>query len=1261
MDRTGHGLALEEELTASPRRAGRERMPRDLLGLLVVVAATVPGPGALAQDPARQGKVSFRAQVAPILVKKCLGCHSDRKASGALSMTTFAALKRGGKTAGDTILEPGDPDSSYLIEAIRPGASPRMPYKLPALAEGEIGVLVRWVSEGARFDGESVTETTLASLVDIVADLPKVALKVPAGDPVASIAFGPDGRYLAVAIGRQVELHDASAGKLAATLGDHPGPVTSVGFTPDGVSLIAAGGRASQFGFFTVWDMVKRQRRSSARGHTDSILAAAVAPDGKTLATAGYDKQILIWDLAKAKVVRPLKEHSDAVYGLAFAPGGKTLASCAADRTVKLWDWTTGKRAASLSESTAELYSVVFAPDGSRVLAAGVDRSIRIWGLRGGEGRLERSVFAHAAPIVRLAISADGTTLASSAEDRTVRLWQLDTMTPEEITPAPADWVQALAFSPDGRRLALGRYDGQVSLWARAARKLELVLRTPPAAKSASPPRLIRNASLNPPEPRGSVRGKRVRVSLTGESVGQATAVIIPESGMSAMMVPGAQPEKNRLEIDLTIAPTARAGLHAIGVITPLGVPRMQTFAVAADPEVAELEPNDRLEQLKVKPTALPATLLGKLERPGDVDLLPFEAKAGQELVFQVVARSLGSQLRPSLAVLDRQGNTLIHSSAAGAAIDPVVTYKVRANEVLMLRVTDADYGGSGGHFYRIAAGELPYVRSVFPLGVKRDGTAKIEVAGTNLEGVKDVSLPVGVASAAGTVLGVPVALASGKQPISTRMVVVADGPQVIEQESNDEWSSGNELAVPGGISGHIGHDGDIDYYRFRARKGERLIVELYGRRLGSPIDSVIEVLDRAGQPIPRAILRPIDQTEMAFRDHPSSSAGIRLTRWGNLAVNDYILFGRELGRIQALPRNPDDDSVFWNQQGQRLGMLETTPEDHPMGQPMYKVEVHPPGTVFPAGGVPTTTLTYANDDGGPSFLKDSRVTFDVPADGVYHIRVADVRSLGGADFGYHLVLRRPRPSFRVDLGVENPTIPRGGTALIPLNVNRVDGFDGRIEVRAEDLPAGVTATPAVIGRGELAGMLGLTAAASAPAFSPPTWRVVARGMADSSNPAPASAGTQQIDPGGPAGGWITVTPEPNLEVTARPVRVEIHPGEQVSMTLAVKRRPAFKGRVPIEVKNLPQGVRVLNIGLNGVLVTETQSERTVTLLAEPWAEPMVRPFYAVGKAEIAGTEDSSPPIELVVVPAQNERGLKPPLAARSKQGSTAAAVESNQ
>ncbi|HZW29082.1 MAG TPA: hypothetical protein VFF52_00140, partial [Isosphaeraceae bacterium] len=785
-----------------------------------------------------------------------------------------------------------------------------------------------------------------------------------------------------------------------------------------------------------------------------------------------------------------------------------------------------------------------------------------------------------------------------------------------------------------------------LAFWDIAGSKPGVVLRQPPAQAPAQPPKLVRDASLNPPQPRGAVRGSRVKVTLSGTGVGGTTAVILPEPGITATILPASRPDPNRAEVELTIARDARVGLHALGVITPLGVPKYQSFAVAADPEITEHEPNDRWEHSPVPLTQLPATLLGMIDRPGDVDLFRIPVKAGQRLVFQVMAQSMGSKLRPVLSLPASPGEELAQVPMAASGIDPVYTYTTRYDGVLDLQVADADYGGSGGHFYRIAAGEIPIVHSVFPLGVERGTTARIAVTGSNLWPVREVALPVAKGVAPGTILGVPVALPDGRRPYTGRTVVVADGPQIVEQETHDAGSQVQELAVPGGVSGRINPDGDVDFYRFRARKGETIVVEVYGRRLGSPIDSLIEVLDAHGRPIPRAVLRPVDQTEVAFRDHPSTTSQIRLTHWDNLAINDYLWFGRELVRIQALPRNPDDDCVFWGQQGQRLGWLETTPEHHPMGQAMYKVEIHPPGTVFPPSGVPVTTLTYQNDDGGPSFSKDSRVTFRAPADGTYLVRVEDVRGLGGGAAGYHLVLRRPHPSFQVVLDTENPNIPRGGTALVNLTVMRRDGFDSPVEVRAEGLPPGITATPAVIGGDELSGILALSADSSAPAFSAPTWRVVAREVVASLAAHDDPAQTQEIDPGGPSGGWITVTPPPNLEITARPSRVVIHPGERVSMTLAVHRTPAFSGRVPIEVQNLPQGVRVLNIGLNGVLITEKQVERSVFLLAEPWAQPMTRPFYAVGKAESAGTEESSPPIELVIAPNSRQaatEGLRNP------------------
>jgi hypothetical protein len=573
---------------------------------------------------------------------------------------------------------------------------------------------------------------------------------------------------------------------------------------------------------------------------------------------------------------------------------------------------------------------------------------------------------------------------------------------------------------------------------------------------------------------------------------------------------------------------------------------------------------------------------------------------------------------------------------------------------VLTLRVADADYGGSGNHFYRIHAGLTPHLERVFPLGAERGKTATIQVQGANLGGLTSVPFAVPPTAQPGDVVDVPLVLPDGSRPFRSRKIVVAEGPQGVEAEPNDDAAKAVSLSVPGGASGAIGRAGDVDMFRFDAKKGQRLVIEVYGRRLGTPIDPVIEVLDAQGRSIPRAVLRPVAETFVAFRDHNSSGRNIRLTNWDDFAIGDHVLAGRDLMRLSAMPKNPDDDAVFWGNGtesagGERLGFLETTAEHHPMGQSLYKVEFHPPGTTFPPGGTPPVTLFYRNDDGGPGFMKDARVTFDAPADGTYLVRVEDARGFGGDAFGYHVVVRPPHPDFRLSLSAENPNIPRGGATIVTATITRLDGFNSPVEVNVDGLPQGVHATRATIERDMYSADILLSADSTAPAASEPTWRVLARAVVD---PLPGSASASneirhEVDPGGALGGRVTVTPEPDIRVAAEPGKVTIRPGERVELKFAVNRKEPFTGRVPIDVRNLPHGVRVLNIGLNGVLITEKQTERTVFLFAEPWVEPLDRPFFASAKLEVIGKpapgntapvidssrESVSAPIELVVAP----------------------------
>src|SRR5205807_7637267 len=149
-------------------------------------------------------------------------------------------------------------------------------------------------------------------------------------------------------------------------------------------------------------------------------------------------------------------------------------------------------------------------------------------------------------------------------------------------------------------------------------------------------------------------------------------------------------------------------------------------------------------------------------------------------------------------------------------------------------------------------------------------------------------------------------------------------------------------LPLPGTANGQIRQPGATDTWRFSARKGQRLIVEINARRIGSPLDSYLEILDAQGQPVPRATLRCLAKTYTTFRDHDSAGSGIRLEAWNELAINDYLYVGSELMRIRALPKNPDDDCQFFSVGGQRVGYLGTTPSHLSLGLPMYKVSIHP-------------------------------------------------------------------------------------------------------------------------------------------------------------------------------------------------------------------------------------------------------------------------------------------------------------------------------
>lgn len=403
---------------------------------------------------------SFAKDVAPIFASNCIGCHAGNVKMGGLDLDSFESLKKGGSKG--PVFTPGKSEESRLYLMVAGKAQPAMPLSGKSLAEGEIEIIKKWIDAGAPSPAAGeVTSISKAAKNAIPEINPKIAVK----PEIASLAYRPDGKFLALGSHKEVRVVDPSTGKIEFALSGHAEVVRALAFSPDGRYLAAAGGLPGRSGEVKIWDIDKRAELRSINGHTDCIYAVAFSPDGKSIATSSYDKLIKLWSLEPSKEIRTLKDHIDAVYALAFTPDGARLLSGAADRTVKVWDVASGRRLYTLGQPLDGLNTIAVHPSGKMVAAGGLDKTIRVWSLGENSGTLLNSLIAHEDAILKLVYSPDGKVLVSTAADRSIKVFKAEDLTEIKVFANQPDWVLSLGFAPDGRSFAAGRYDGSLAIF----------------------------------------------------------------------------------------------------------------------------------------------------------------------------------------------------------------------------------------------------------------------------------------------------------------------------------------------------------------------------------------------------------------------------------------------------------------------------------------------------------------------------------------------------------------------------------------------------------------------------------------------------------------------------------------------------------------------------------------------------------------------------------------------------------------------------
>jgi hypothetical protein len=1060
--------------------------------------------------------------------------------------------------------------------------------------------------------------------------LPLAALLFPATaaaappPAVTTAAYARTGDVVAFGTHGEVRVFDTADGK-PGWVAKVDGRVTAVAFHPTGKWLAAAAGEPGKAGVVGFFRAAPDGRTDLALGaaaaHKDAVYALAFSPDGRTLATAGYDRVIHLWnvpagapaDLALLKPARTLTDHSDAVYALAWHPDGNLLATGSADRSVKVWDPATGKRLYTLSEPTDWVYTLAWSPDGKHLACGGADKSVRVWAADRDGGRLVASAFAHEKPVWRLAYAPDGKTLYTAGEDRVVKAWDAAKLTETKTYSAQPDAVLDFALRPDGKQFAVARFDGAAVLLDPATGKetAQLLPVKPPPAPAA--PQVPKKANpkkpADPPAtakltPAGGPRGQTTRVVVTGTDLADVTRASADSPDVEVKLGPDA-PTATRVVLDVTVRPTAAAGVVKLTLEGDGGKSAPVVFAVDRFPAVTETGSSDSARVAQT--VKLPATVVGTVDRAGDADYFRFAAAAGDEIGVQAVTAEVGSKLDPVLTLSDAAGNVL----AEGAA---VLGYRVPKAGTYSLGVRDREYRGGADFTYRLHAGPVPVVTGVFPLAGQRGRTTSVHVEGVNLGGATAAKVTIPATAAVGSKVPVPLPAGADK-PLGKAELTVAEFPAVVADPV-----AGADLRVPGSADGVFTKPNDTQSARFVAKKGERLVVEVLARRAGSPVDPAVEVLDASGKPVARATLRCTAKTYTTLRDHDSEKPGIRLESATDFAFDDHLLIDGEVAKIVALPRNPDDDCQFYQFGGDRLGFLGTTPAHHALGTAVYKVEVHPPGRTFPPNGLPVIPVFYRNDDGGPGYGKDSFLLFDPPADGTYQVRVSDARGSHGPAHAYRVTVRPPKPDFTVSFTPKEPAVWKGGGVPVNVTVNRRDGFDGPVRVKLEGLPAGFSAPETYVEAGQFTTTFALSADADAAAPAATKLRLVGK----------AEVGGKEVSREF-AGGALKLNGVGDVVTTTRAAEVAIVPGREARFVVDIARQGKFGGRVPIEVKGLPHGVRVHNNGLNGVLITERETTREVVLYAEPWVQPAEHPIVVYARREGTGTEHAAKSVLLKV------------------------------
>lgn len=299
--------------------------------------------------------------------------------------------------------------------------------------------------------------------------------------PPTAFAFRFDGSLFAASI-KSGHVIDGSTGEtVGRPLQQQSGDVSAFTLSPDGSRVITI----AQDGDLQVWEIgtgrpvgkpIQREGVAAQLSLAGDNVVAAFSPDGSRVVIALVNNDARVWNLATGRPVGNALHHQLRIYAVAFDPSGHFIVTASQDRTARVWDAETGKQVTSpLFHELGGVTGAAFSPDGLRMVTGSFDNTARVWDLTSDPPKQIGATLQHPNAVTAAAFSSDGLRVATGSLDNTARVWDAASGLPVgALVPNPfrgtrrSDYnssVKTVAFTPDGRRMAILSTDGIISVW----------------------------------------------------------------------------------------------------------------------------------------------------------------------------------------------------------------------------------------------------------------------------------------------------------------------------------------------------------------------------------------------------------------------------------------------------------------------------------------------------------------------------------------------------------------------------------------------------------------------------------------------------------------------------------------------------------------------------------------------------------------------------------------------------------------------------